>query len=134
VAAEVHRISSRGVDTIVEVSPAVNAALDAEILARLGSVAIYADNGGGQMKLPVRALMAPNARWQFVLVYTAPAEAKAVAIEDVTAAVTAGAVRVGEDAGLPLHHYSLDQAADAHAAVQNSVIGKVLIDVTDREG
>jgi NADPH2:quinone reductase len=131
VAAEVHRISSRGVDTIVEVSPAVNAALDAEILARLGSVAMYADNGGDQVTLPVRALMAPNARWQFVLVYTAPDEAKAVAIEDVTAAASAGAVRVGEDAGLPLHHFSLDQTADAHAGVENSIIGKVLIDVTD---
>lgn len=131
VAAEVHRISSRGVDTIVEVSPAVNAALDAEILARLGSVAIYADNGGDHMSLPVRPLMAPNARWQFVLVYTAPIEAKVVAIEDLTAATSAGAVRVGEDAGLPLHHFPLDQTADAHAAVQNSFIGKVLIDVTD---
>jgi NADPH2:quinone reductase len=131
VAAEVHRISSRGVDTIVEVSPAVNAALDAEMLARLGSVAMYANNGGDQMKLSVRALMAPNARWQFVLVYTAPAEAKLSAIEDLTAAAGAGAVRVGEDAGLPLHHFSLDQTADAHAAVQNSIIGKVLIDVSE---
>ena len=28
--------------------------------------------------------MAPNARWQFVLVYTEPAGAKAQAVEDVT--------------------------------------------------
>jgi NADPH2:quinone reductase len=134
VAAEVHRISGRGVDAIVEVAPATNAALDAAILARLGSVAIYANNGGDEMTLPVGALMAPNARWQFVLVYTAPAGAKLVAIEDVTAAASAGAVRVGVDAGLPLHHFSLDQTAEAHAAVQNSVIGKVLIDVTDIDG
>jgi NADPH2:quinone reductase len=131
VAAEVHRISSRGVDTVVEVSPAVNAALDAEILARFGSVAMYANNGGDQVMLPVGALMTPNARWQFVLVYTAPDQAKAVAIEDLTAAASVGAVRVGEDAGLPLHHFSLDQTAEAHAAVENSIIGKVLIDVTD---
>lgn len=131
VAAEVHRISGRGADTIVEVSPTANASLDAGIIARGGSVAIYADNGGDEMTLPVRALMAPNARWQFVLVYTAPAGAKAVAIEDVSAAVRAGAVSVGEDAGLPLHRFSLDQTADAHAAVQNSIVGKVLIDVTD---
>ena len=36
---------------------------------------------------------------------------------------------VGEDIGLPLHHYPLDRAADAHAAVESGVIGKVLIDV-----
>jgi NADPH2:quinone reductase len=36
---------------------------------------------------------------------------------------------VGEEAGLPLHHYPLEQAAEAHAAVEGRAIGKVLIDV-----
>jgi NADPH2:quinone reductase len=129
VASEVRRISRRGVDTIVEVSPSANAALDAEIVARLGSVAIYANNGGNDMTLPIRALMAPNARWQFVLVYTAPAAAKAHAVEDVSAAVLDGAVRVGDAAGLPLHHFALEQTAEAHAAVEDATVGKVLIDV-----
>jgi len=40
-----------------------------------------------------------------------------------------GAIAVGEDIGLPLHHYPLDRAADAHAAVESGVIGKVVIDV-----
>ena len=40
-----------------------------------------------------------------------------------------GAVRVGEEAGLPLHHFPLEQAAEAHAAVENGAVGKVLIDV-----
>ena len=40
-----------------------------------------------------------------------------------------GAVRVGEDAGLPLHHFPLEKAGDAHAAVESGVIGKVLIDI-----
>jgi NADPH:quinone reductase len=129
VAAEIRRISPRGVDTIVEVAPAANAALDAEVIARLGSVAIYANDGGNDFSLPVRALMAPNARWQFVLLYTAPAEAKGHALEDVSAAVLDGAVRVGDEAGLPLHHFPLDQTAQAHAAVEDAVVGKVLIDV-----
>ena len=131
VGAEVRKISSRGVDTIVEVSPAANAALDAAVLARLGSVSIYANNNGDELTLPVRAMMAPNARWQFVLVYTAPAEAKAQAVEDISAAVLDGAVRIGEDAGLPVHHFPLDQTADAHAAVEATIVGKVLIDITD---
>jgi NADPH2:quinone reductase len=131
VATEVRRISSRGVDTIVEVSPAVNASLDAEVLARLGSVAVYANNGGDEMTLPIRPLMAPNARWQFVLLYTAPAEAKGHAVEDVSAAILDGAVRVGEEAGLPIHHFPLDQTAQAQAAVEDSIVGKVLIDVSD---
>jgi NADPH2:quinone reductase len=131
VAAEVRRISPRGVDAIVEVSPAQNAALDASVIAHLGSVAIYASNGGNEFTVPIRSQMAPNARWQFVLLYTAPAEAKAWAVEDISAAVLDGAIAVGEHAGLPLHHFTLDQAAEAHTAVESGVVGKVLIDVSD---
>jgi NADPH2:quinone reductase len=47
----------------------------------------------------------------------------------VSAAVQAGAARVGEEHGLPLHHYPLEQAAAAHAAVEGGAVGKVLIDV-----
>lgn len=129
VAAEVHAIAPDGVNTIVEVSPSVNATLDAEVLARHGSVAVYADNGGSEMELPVRPSMVPNARWQFVLVYHAPDTWRARALDDVSAAVLAGAVRVGPEAGLPLHHYPLEEAAAAHAAVEDAVVGKVLIDV-----
>ncbi len=129
VVVEIGKLAPHGVHTIVEVSPSANAAIDAQVIARHGSVAMYADNGGAEFTLPVRPLMAPNARWQFVLVYTAPADAKARAVDDVAAAVAVGAVRIGEDAGLPLHHFDLEDAAAAHAAVENSVVGKVLIDV-----
>jgi NADPH:quinone reductase len=129
VAAEVRAIAPDGVQTIVEVSPAVNAAIDAAVIARHGSVAVYANNGGNEVTLPIRPLMAPNARWQFVLVYNAPDDWRARALDDVSAAVLEGAARVGEDVGLPLHHYPLEQAAEAHAAVEGGVVGKVLIDV-----
>ncbi len=131
VVAEVRKISERGVDTIVEVNPSTNAAIDAAVIAHLGSVAIYANNGGNDVTLPVRPLMVPNARWQFVLLYTLPREAKAFAVEDISAAVLDGAVRVGPEVGLPVHHYPLEQAAQAHAAVQSGATGKVLIDVRD---
>ncbi|WBB77876.1 NADPH:quinone reductase [Micromonospora sp. WMMD882] len=124
---EVRRISPDGVDTIVEVSAARNAAVDAQLLRPGATVSVYADDGGAELTLPIRALMAPNARWQFVLVYTVPRSAKSHAVEDVAAAVAQGYVRVGPAAGLPLHRHSLDAAAAAHAAVQNSVVGKVLL-------
>jgi len=127
---EIGKLASGGVHTIVEVSPA-NAAIDAAVIARHGSVAIYANNGGNDLTVPVTTQMVPNARWQFVLVYTAPREAKARAVDDVAAAVVAGAIRVGQDAGLPMHHYPLAEAAQAHAAVEAAVVGKVLIDVID---
>ena len=47
----------------------------------------------------------------------------------VGAALEVGALRVGDDAGLPLHHYPLEATADAHAAVEAGVVGKVLVDV-----
>lgn len=129
VVAEVRAIAPDGVNTIVEVSPAVNAAIDAQVLARHGSVSVYANNGGSTMELPVRPSMVPNTRWQFVLVYNAPEAWRARALEDVSTAILDQALRVGEEAGLPLHHYALEQAAEAHAAVENGAVGKVLIDV-----
>ncbi|MGY5884581.1 NADPH:quinone reductase [Modestobacter lacusdianchii] len=130
VVAEVQKIAPAGVDTIVEVSAAQNAAVDAQVIGAHGAVAMYADDGGAEVTIPVRAQMGPNARWQFVLVYTEPTRAKDLAVEDVNAAVLDGAVRVGEDAGLPLHVYPLAETAAAHQAVQDGAVGKVLIDVT----
>ena len=131
VVAEVRKIAPDGVDTIVEVAAAANAEIDAAVIGLHGSVAVYADDGGAPLSLPVRPLMVPNARWQFVLVYTAPHDWKRRAVDDVSAAVLDGAVRVGEDAGLPLHHFPLEHTADAHAAVEGGAIGKVLVDVAD---
>lgn len=73
--------------------------------------------------------MTTNTRIQFVLVYTVDPEAKANAVAAVCAAVADGALSVGEDAGLPLHRFSLERAAEAHAAVEAGVVGKVLIDL-----
>ena len=98
VVAEVRKIAPKGVDAIVEVSAAVNAGIDAQVIGMHGAVAMYADDGGAEVTVPVRLQMAANARWQFVLVYTEPARAKALAVEDVNAAVLDGAIRVGREA------------------------------------
>ena len=79
----------------------------------------------------MRPLMMVNARWQFVLMYTAPAQAMAEAVKGVTDALLDRAIQVGRHAGLPLHHFPLEEAAAAHAAVERGVVGKVLIDVAD---
>ena len=130
VVAEVRKIAPKGVQAIVEVSAARNAAIDAQVIGMHGAVAMYADDGGAEVTVPVRAQMGPNARWQFVLVYTEPERAKVLGIEDVATAVADGAVRVGEEAGLPLHVFPLAETAAAHQAVQDGAVGKVLIDVT----
>ena len=129
VAAEVTKVAPHGVDAIVEVSAQANAATDVAVIGRHGTVAVYADDGSAEVTLPIRSLMVPNASWQFVLVYTEPAAAKAAAIEDVTAAVANGAVRTGPDAGLPLHVFPLAETAAAHAALEGSPTGRVLVEV-----
>jgi NADPH2:quinone reductase len=127
---EVRKIAPKGVDVVVEVAAAQNAAVDAQVLGPDGAVAIYAGVEGDQVTVPVRSQMALNARWQFVLLYTMPPRAKELAVEDVAAGVADGALRVGEDAGLPLHVFPLEQAAEAHRAVEDGAVGKVLLDVT----
>jgi NADPH2:quinone reductase len=130
VVTEVRKIAPAGVDVVVEVAAAQNAGVDAQVVAQHGCVSIYAGTEGDRMTVPVRSQMTANARWQFVLLYTEPARPKELGVEDVAAAVADGAVRVGGDAGLPLHVYPLEQTAVAHQAVQEGAVGKVLIDVT----
>lgn len=129
VAAEIHRVVPHGVESIVEVAPAMNAQIDAQVLAPNAAVAVYSTEGGDAVSLPARPLMFANARWQFVLVYTVPGPAKQAAIDAVSAAMAEGALRAGEDAGLPLHRFRLVDTAAAHDAVQAGAVGKVLIEV-----
>ncbi|MFJ5221164.1 NADPH:quinone reductase [Streptomyces sp. NPDC088354] len=126
---EIRRVAPDGVDIVAEVSVAVNVPLDLAVLAPNGVVAYYADNGGPEVTLPVRETFSRNLRWQGVLVYTMPAAAKREAIAAITAALTVDALRVGEEAGLPLHRFPLERTAEAHAAVEGGAVGKVLIDV-----
>ena len=126
VVAEVRKIVPKGVNTIVEVSAAQNAGIDVRIIARDGSIAMYADDGGAEVSMPIRASMGPNVRWQFVLVYTAPKAAKEHAVQSVSEALADGAIHLT----LPLHHFDLADAAEAHQAVQDAAVGKVLIDLT----
>ncbi len=118
-----------GVDQVVEVSPARNAALNAAVLKNHGSIAVYANDGGDQMTVDVRVHFALNARYQFLLLYTMGDDARRAAAEDITAALREGVLDVGEAAGLPLRRFELEQTAAAHDAVEQGVVGKVLIDV-----
>jgi NADPH2:quinone reductase len=125
----IRRAAADGVDIVVEVAPAANAALDLAVLAPDGTVAVYATDGGDELGLALWPLMQRNLRYQFVLVYTLAPEAKDEAVADVGAAAASGALPVGEDAGLPLHRFPLERTADAHAAVESGAVGKVLVDI-----
>jgi len=128
--ATIASLAPRGVDHVVEVSPAQNAALDVEVLANHGSIAYYANNNGDDFTAPIVASFAKNARWQGLLLYTVGPEALAAAAEDITAALEAGALPVGTDVGLPVTWFPLEETASAHDAVRDGVTGKVLIRVS----
>ena len=118
-----------GVDIVVEVAPAHNAALNLAVLNNHGTVAYYANSGGDAVSFDVVPSFAKNIRYQGLLLYTVGEDALTVAAEDITAALRDGALKVGEEAGLPLTRFPLERTADAHAAVEADTVGKVLIDI-----
>jgi NADPH2:quinone reductase len=128
-AKEIRAVAPDGVDIIVEVSAARNAALNQAVAANHATIAIYADNGGGTAAFDIRPHMMINARVQFLVLYTVGEAALQAAAEDVGVALRDGALPVGEEHGLPLHHFPLERTAEAHDAVEGGAVGKVLITV-----
>lgn len=124
---EIRKLASQGVDILVEVAPFANHELDEEVLGPNSVVAIYA-NDHSELSIGIRPSMMRNIRYQFVMVYTVPKLAKRQAVEDVERALVAGVMQVGEEAGLPIHYFPLEETAKAHLAVENSkIVGKALV-------
>jgi NADPH2:quinone reductase len=128
-AAEIRKIAPDGVDIVAEVALGANLALDLAVLRTRGTISTYANLGGKPAELDVLQNMVLNTRLQFLVLYTAGPEARTAAAEDIAAAVRDRALPVGEDHGLPLVRFPLDRTADAHRAVEEGTIGKVLVDV-----
>ena len=127
-AERIAELAPDGVHHVVEVAPAQNADLDVAVCAQGASIAYYANNGGDAFCADVRGSMSKNLRWQGVLLYSVGDAALGAAAEDVAAAVADGALRVGEEAGLPLHRFDLGDVAAAQQAVEDGAVGKVLVD------
>jgi NADPH:quinone reductase len=127
--AAIRAVAPDGVDLVVEVAPAQNNELDVAVTKVHGTVAIYANNGGDELTVALRSIFSKNLRYQFLILYSLDDRLVQAAVEDVSEAVRAGALRVGEDAGVPLHHYPLDKTAAAHDAVEAGAVGKVLLDI-----
>ena len=111
------------VEHIAEVDFGGNLATTLAILAPGGSVAGYASRGNQEPVVPFRSLMSLNATVHAILVYSMPEEAKQAAVEDLARA--AGQLRHNIAAT-----YSLEQTAEAHAAVEaGSLIGHGVVEV-----
>jgi NADPH:quinone reductase len=122
---QVRAAAPDGVARVVEVALGANLELDLAVCGEHAVVSTYAASpDDDDVGVPVRRLMVPNLVLRFVLVYTIPRADLAAAVAGVGDAVAAGALTT-----LPLHRYGLEQAAEAHDAVQGAAVGKVLIDI-----
>lgn len=128
---QVREIAPEGVDLIAEVAISANAGQHPGLLRTRGTVAVYGDDRStGPITLEFGPNLWLNSRYQFLVLYTVGADKLRAGAEDVNAALSAGALRVGPDHGLPLHRYPLEDTAEAHRAIEGGAVGKVLIDVT----
>ncbi len=127
--AAIRDVAPDGVDLVVEVAPAQNNELDVAVTKVHGTIAIYANNGGDELTVALRSTFSKNLRYQFLILFSLDDRFLQAAVEDISEAVRAGALRVGEDAGVPLHHFALDDTAAAHDAVEQGAVGKVLLDI-----
>jgi NADPH2:quinone reductase len=126
---QIRAVAPAGVDIVVEVAAGANAELDASVLKPGGTIAIYANDGGVPFAPDVRTNMGLNTRYQFVLLYTVGWERIANAATDLNQAIDDGAFGVGDQGGLPVHRFDLDDTAAAHDAVESAAVGKVLISI-----
>ncbi|SFO96278.1 NADPH:quinone reductase [Amycolatopsis arida] len=124
-AAQVRSIAPNGVDRVIEVNLPANAALDQDVLAPGGTVVCYSALGA-VAELPVRPWMYLDATIRFLILYRAPLDALDRAAADITAALRADALTA-----LPEQRFPLDRVAEAHAAVEAGVTGKVLLELPD---
>lgn len=129
-AGSIREIVPEGIDVIVEVAAGVNAELNCAVLRERGTIAIYGnERGGAAVTLDFGQNLFLNTRYQFLVLYTVGQAALRAGAEDVTAALRTGALPVGEEHGLPIIRFPLEQTDKAHAAVESGVVGKVVIDV-----
>ena len=111
-----------GFARIVEVAIAHNISLDADVIAPGCEIASYGAPDG-PIEGP-RPLMVKNVNVRFVLVYTMGEAAVRDAVAGVGAALRAGAL-----GGLPQLRYPLERIQEAHDAVREHAVGKVLVEI-----
>jgi NADPH2:quinone reductase len=129
-AQQVRQVAPDGVDLIVEVAAGTNAELDLRSLNHTGRFQFM------QMTaVPTQPRRGPQHGIQRTLPICAAVHGRMGSdrgsAADINQAVADGALRVGEQAGLPLSRFPLDEAAAAHAAVEKGTVGKVLMTLSD---
>lgn len=116
--------ANAGIDHVVDVDFAANLATNVAVLRDNGSIATYASMSNPEPAIPFYPLMFKNMRLLWVFVYEMPAEAMTEAARDINAWLTGG-----HAAHSNFHHFPLERLADAHVAVEEGAVGKVIVEV-----
>lgn len=112
-----------GVDRIIEVDIAANAALDLSVLKPEGDIVVYG-SGAGEFKLPFFPLISQGVRLRFFIVYALNAADREQALGHVTAWLERGALAHNVAAHVPL-----ERIAEAHELVESGrTVGNVVVD------
>ncbi|HWI82880.1 NADPH:quinone reductase [Ramlibacter sp.] len=112
-----------GVDRIIEVDIAANAALDLQVLKPGGDIVVYG-SGAGEFKLPFFPLILNNVRLRFFIVYELPPADRAQAQAHVGDWLRRGALRHNVAARFPLA-----RIAEAHELVEwGQATGNVVVE------
>jgi NADPH2:quinone reductase len=115
----------QGVDCIIEVDFAANAALDLAALAPEGRIVVYG-SGASDVSVPFVPAILKNARMSFFIVYNLSADDRARAVRQLHAWLEAGALQHTIALRLPL-----EQIVQAHEAVEaGRAIGNVVLRVS----
>ena len=117
--------NGEGVERIVEVDFGGNIAVNQRALKLNGAIGCYASTGHREPAVEYQAFSRKNATVHFVLVYSEPEQAKRQAVEDITSAISVGALTHPIAATMPL-----SEVAAAHELQEsNTAIGNIIITV-----
>lgn len=115
----------RGVDRIVELDLAANAASDLEMLRENGECVVYGSTGP-TVQMPFYPLISKNIQLRFFIVYHLTPADRARAISTLTRMLERGALQHNIGARMPLA-----QTAEAHEMVERgAVTGNLVLQVT----
>ena len=114
----------RGVDRVVEVEFGGNLT-DALGATRIGGViSTYASQAEPEPQIPFYELLYRNLAVRFELVFSMPEESKSAAVSDITRWLGEGRLQHNVAATFPL-----DEAVQAHQAVEGGPLGKIVLDL-----
>jgi NADPH2:quinone reductase len=112
-----------GVDRVIEVDIAANAALDLSVLRPGGDIVVYG-SGAGEFTLPFFPLIVQHVGIRFFIVYELSAADRDCAVRHIDALLRRGALRHNVAA-----HFPLAQIAQAHELVESGrATGNVVVD------